>query len=143
MRHISNVSTRRWSWGLVFAVCVLAGCGSSTKPVRAVSGTVKLDGKPLTDGSINFISAAGFSASSKIKDGSFSISNSQFGGGIPLGDYQVAVEGAPPPDPLTKPTQAASTPMEIPRKYRDPATSGLTAKVDKNSKPFEFGLESK
>ncbi|MDB5339875.1 MAG: hypothetical protein JWN70_5494 [Planctomycetaceae bacterium] len=144
MRYVSNMFSSRWSWGAwMIMVCVLAGCGGGTKPIQSVSGKVTLDGKPVTEGIVNFVSAGGFAASAPIKDGAYSIARSQFGSGIPLGDYKVAVESAPPPDPLAKSSQAASNPVQIPKKYRDPGSSGLTAKVEKASKPFDFALESK
>lgn len=143
MRHASLIFSGRWSWVVMSLVCMLAGCGTAKQPLQSVSGKVTLDGKPVTEGIVNFVSAGGFAASSTIKDGSFSISRSQFGNGIPLGDYKVAVESAPPPDPLAKSPSAAVSPVKIPHKYRDPASSGLTAKVEKTWKASDFALVSK
>lgn len=144
MHHVSLLFRGRRSWfASMIGLCVLAGCGAQARPIQSVSGKVTLDGKPVPAGVVNFVSAGGFAASSTIKDGAFSISRSQYGSGIPLGDYMVAIESPPPPDPLAKSSPAATITVQIPRKYRDPATSGLTAKVEKTTKPVEFTLQSK
>jgi hypothetical protein len=67
----------------------VAAAGCSGKPPKAqVHGTVKLDGKPLADGSIEFfpVGAAGQSAGAAIKDGAYQVEAS-------VGEMRVSING--------------------------------------------------
>ena len=64
--------------GWVLMGCVLVGCGSANGPF-AISGTVSLDGQPLEQGSISFVSATPGTRGST-------------GGAISNGKYSIAAE---------------------------------------------------
>ena len=86
----------RLRWLCVCAVVAgLAGCAGGDKR-HAVSGTVKWQGKPLNQGSINFLPedpALGTIGGALIKDGQYSIPASQ---GLLPGRYKVTISS---PDP--------------------------------------------
>jgi len=129
---------------LIVAAVLQTGCTGAATPVGAVSGKVTLDGKPLSEGEINFMTPTGFGASASIQNGVYTLARSQFGQGIPPGDYLVAIGpvikmGA---DPLAKTSDTQSSPDAIPDKYRNPETSGLTAKVVEGTTNIDFKLES-
>jgi len=96
MRHITRVAA-------VALLAVVLGCtapGPPTVPVAKVSGTVKLDGKPMGGGEVRFNVPGQPPKSMEIHDGAFS-------GDAFLGKNQVDVvwdkDGPPNPmDPTTK-----------------------------------------
>jgi hypothetical protein len=122
----------------------LLGCCPAGPPIAPVSGVVRLDGKPLADGNICFVSVEGFAASAPLKaDGSFQL-GSQYGKGIPLGAYRVLVmprspEGFVPmiPDAAT----ASKRPSVIPAKYHNLQSSDLRAVVKADCGEFTFDLK--
>jgi len=125
----------------LLASLLLTGClGGSDGPGRKygkVSGTVSFKGQPVKEGEVNYLSSdTGGAAHATIKDGKFDVS-----GDVIIGKYAVSVTppgpGAPEPGKTPKPAEAA----DIPEKYRDFKTSGLTAEVKEGSNPHEFKLE--
>lgn len=100
-----SLKTTKWLSVLVlkmFALAMIAGCGSDKFPVRVVSGTVVCDGQPVTRGSITFspVGVAGASETGKTasaalaKDGSFKLSTfGQFDGAI-VGKHRVEFTGS-------------------------------------------------
>lgn len=124
----------RLARGAFLTICcaMLAGCGGSGQLETAlVQGTVKLDGKPLTQGMVIFSPLKGRGASGAIQsDGTFSLTTYQSGDGALVGIHKVAVmpdvsggrhEG---PEGST-----GSRPSQIPQKYLAPDSSGLTFEV--------------
>jgi hypothetical protein len=119
--------------GLVMAGCAgLAGCGKSDAlpalKVYEVRGQVVMaDGKPLSGGSIYFVSKAGdlpVTPSGVIgPDGKFSITTGGSGEGAPPGEYKVRVEG-PPGQSVGKTAKPA-----VPARYNDEDGSGLIITV--------------
>ncbi|WP_339731165.1 hypothetical protein [uncultured Gimesia sp.] len=92
---------------------------------------------------LSFISSSGFAAIAEIKDGTYSITSSQYGEGIPVGEYRVSVfSSSVKKDPLAGSQEKPSSKVEIPIKYADPATSGLSAKVNQGVTEFNFELTS-
>lgn len=126
-------------------LCV-SGCGRRVGPTVELAGKVTLDGKPFSEGSIWFTcprTGAGFHANLQ-PDGQYSLKISE----VQLGEtYRVSIGGAEPeaasePDASGNPRGVVAPP--VPMKYRDSATSGLTALVDKAQRlTFEFDLKSK
>jgi hypothetical protein len=130
---------------LMIGSWAFAGCsGEPNVPIGTLSGTVTLDGKPVPEATINFIKPSGFAASTEIKDGAYEIADSQYGGGLPAGDYLVSI--APvvtmEADPLAKSKTKSPLEAKIPVKYRDPGTSGLTAEVSEEATKANFRLSS-
>jgi hypothetical protein len=114
----------------------LAGCGSSLQPVR---GTVMLpDGKPAAGSQVVFdgpIGGKAVSARGDVQpDGSFELSTSQPGDGVPLGKYRVQVN----PPPLVNAEAAQRLPYSA--KYTDFSTSELEYEVKPGSNEFPIQL---
>ena len=83
------------------------GCSqTSTIPKTVeVSGTVTLDGKPLTEGTVNFSSSStGDAAIAELKEGG----RFPFGNGVIPGTYRVTVTG---PVNNTAPTEGVTPPV--------------------------------
>jgi hypothetical protein len=110
--------------GILVALVVLAGCEGGGS-VAKVSGKVTAGGQPVTDATINFISAAGVPGSAALKaTGEYELSM-----GLKPGDYKVFVVPASSPDqpPMLGKTPPPAPESKVPLKYRSDATSGLTA----------------
>lgn len=141
------------------AVLTVAGCGdNSGLPQRyPVSGTVLYKGEPLASGTIVFEPndlTTGRVASGTITDGSYELSTSGEGpDGALAGDYKVVViskvvdmsdveanrqGGAGRQEDVAKAESTAE--RNIPKKYEQSATSGLTAKVEPKSNTIDFTL---
>ena len=122
MRDFRNVA---WSmFAASWLVLSLSGCSEQATDQShrtAVEGTVNYEGQPLPGGSITFVSAdnAEYRVTTMIRhDGSFRVADA------PKGSVQIAVDteslkfGAPAEDYVN-----------IPPKYADPATSGLSEQI--------------
>jgi len=109
-----------WS---ICAVLSLAGCGDG-RPARVpVSGTVVIDGQPLTCGSISFIQSGTRPAAGPIgSDGRFTLTCFEAGDGAIPGHYRVAVAGLEPVNERTNRWHA-------PKRYSDPSTSGIEVEI--------------
>ena len=119
------------SWTLILAGLLLCtpGCKSGKqKEEGRVSGKVTYQGLPLTEGDVNlYFPESGMGAMVPVgKDGTFTVPEP-----LLVGTYEVFVTPpvfAPNPDgPNYKPTGA----IIIPKKARDPKTSGLSIDVKK------------
>ncbi len=147
-RHVLTLLRRRWGWVMVplavATLCAAAGC--SKKPAgpkcHTVTGTITLRGQPLDGATVLFRAVTGpYSGAGRTDaSGRYSLS-SQFGEGIPEGEYTVTVtkyeevaspesedEVAPPPRLLT------------PLKYAQAETSGLRAAVKPGPNTIDFDL---
>jgi hypothetical protein len=137
--------------GLVAPGC--SGTGDDL-PREAISGTVTLDGQPLSAGTIQFTPSGGgtttgsaVSGGSPINAGKFSIDREV---GLTPGKYRVTVNAAgakgtspagQPPEP-GRPNRAERPTELIPAKYN--AESTLSADVTKGGpNAFKFDLQSK
>lgn len=141
---IRSIRSKKLGAGLTAAalVVLLVGCGGpkGDKNVGTVSGQVTHHGgKPLTDAVITFYApkqgTSGFAPLGG--DGKYRIETP-----LKAGDYQVCVappeavdpaDGSPPP----KPVQNA----DIPAKYRDYRTSGLTTTVKAGANEYNVELK--
>jgi hypothetical protein len=130
---------------------LVAGCGGTSKSTADVSGTVTIDGAPVTGGNMQFVAKDGPTFHVTIReDGTFSQSELQ------PGDYVVTVEtesinpakkapvygGAQgtkssnkaspiPPDAAGAGGGATGTYVPVPKKYGDPKKSDLKATLEK------------
>jgi hypothetical protein len=130
----------------ILAVLLSAGCSSDK--LGQVNGIVTVDGKPLNTGSILFQNAAaGVSLNANIaEDGTFVVKTFDKNG-IPPGVYQVAVRvetfGGSETPLVGQPIKRKLNPsVDVPEKYRDVKTSGLTATVNPGvNPPMKFDLK--
>ncbi len=118
-------------------LAVALGCGSSGNPTGQVSGTVQLGSKPLTKGSVNFLmKEKGIGAEAPIDaTGKYAFSTP-----LAVGTYAVTVT-PPPVEPVRPGTRPPKVVQEIPARYREPTSSGLsyTVKPGSNEYPITIG----
>lgn len=130
------------------------GCGPRGLPnMVPIRGRVTLDGQPLTTGSVIYAPKipGGRQAKGELGgDGTFTLTTLRPGDGAQAGEYLVSVISFKPypGDPTREQIEAAGGMLDresaIPKKYSDPATSGLSDSVDKrHSGVKDFALESK
>jgi hypothetical protein len=127
---------------------ILAGCdGGDGLARQAVSGTATLDGQPLAQGSIQFVTAADgdapvMSGGSLIRDGRYEITEDQ---GLVPGTYRVSINATRGGgrSGAETPVDAGPVPQDmIPAKYN--AKSTLAAEVKEGgSNQFDYDLTSK
>lgn len=126
------------------ATCLL-GCGADSN-LAPVQGVVRLDGQPVTQGTVRFVPAAGRGAKGTIQpDGSFTLGTYTDTDGASIGKHRVAIisyevdkvertDGG-------RPMITGSTPL-VPRRYMAPGTSGLEFEVERGQNEAVFDLES-
>lgn len=119
------------------------GCGRG-EVLGKVSGQVKFQGQPVTEGVILFSNAEkGVHITADLnKDGRYVVEMAK-GYGLPLGDYQVTISpplpDTPPVGPIPK-VKVKEYP-DIPPKYRRAETSGLTMTVRAGENPFDVDMQ--
>lgn len=141
LNHCARPGTLWLSLGLL-AMILTSGCGSG---LVQVSGTVHVGDEPVTDGYVSFVPAKGGGASATAKidsSGKYVMGTLKEGDGLAPGEYLVTVAGGETPAHRDQQGKFRDAVFKTPAKYRDPKTSGLTAKVEKGSpQTFDFRLE--
>ncbi|MDR2115160.1 MAG: hypothetical protein LBP87_02140 [Planctomycetaceae bacterium] len=152
----------------MFIVFILPGCRNNNPyGTIPVSGTVKLDGKPIEGVKITFlpITAGKMDAfGMTTQNGSFVLSTggAKFGGGAQPGEYNVIfsktdiedkykIDTGLSPEEYNKKYSVSAPPFIapkihlIPEKYNNPLTSGIApVKIEKGKKNvFDFDLSTK
>lgn len=146
--------------GLVALCVLLAGCGSGAKLGR-VTGTVSVDGKPVTQGTIMFIPADGKAAVGSIgPDGHYTLTTFDDGDGALVGEHRVTIlattVGASSLAPATFEDEIALSTGKggnrilipgkvtwiVPERFSHPATTDLTATVNAGRQSIDFNLPS-
>lgn len=128
----STLARRLRVVGICCTMMFIAGCGSAQ--TGDVSGKVTLDGVNLEDGTITFEDPSkGIGQSAEIKAGAYKLVSP-----LKIGDYKVGVQPPPPPAPTAAPSTASK--VVIPAKFRQPASSGLTATVKVGPNTADFNL---
>lgn len=123
---------------LFSGMLVTIGCGGSG--LVSVKGVVTYQEKPVSSGTVNFISEEGSSYGELKPDGSYELMTDKPGDGARPGSYKVTViamqdQGSALPEaknPLPPPT--------VPLKYTSLATTDLTAEVGKKDTVINFQL---
>jgi hypothetical protein len=123
---------------LCIGILAFSGCGNApadTPPLAPVTGTISFDGKPLTQGTIQFTpdstqGTSGRMALGQIQsDGTYQLTTISSGDGAQVGHHIVTIQAyeSTPFDPNNpKPTTTKSL---LPERYADPAQSNLKAEV--------------
>jgi hypothetical protein len=125
--------SRRWPIGAVLvAVAALAGCGGAGRQGE-VEGTIKLNGQPVANGTVRFVSADGKETSAVIRNGSYRVEK------VPVGEARLTVVGPKPPAGLVGDKQPP--PPAIPDRYSRPDESGLTWHVTAGPQKFDIDLK--
>ncbi|WP_437228455.1 hypothetical protein SH661x_000919 [Planctomicrobium sp. SH661] len=130
---------------LLVSMGFFVGCGSGEpRPVVGkLRGTVTFKGAPVTDANVTFEDRKlGQLASAPLKaDGTYEVKTGE--GGLRVGTYSVWLvpsgQAAPSIDNMN-PAPAADR-KDIPKKYRDGETSGLTVTVENGTNAFDVKLE--
>jgi hypothetical protein len=125
---------------LVVLITVIAGCGGTpAEPSGTVTGKVTLNGKPFELGVVTLVKPDGVPAgwAELSSTGEFRLPAP-----VPVGQYRVAIgppdEDAPAGGPAPRLDAALKA---IPPKYRNEATSGLTATVKEGENTFTFEMQ--
>jgi hypothetical protein len=140
----------RWCLAAGLLGFVLTGCGDGGGPT--VRGTVNLDGRPLADAQVHFLSEGSKTEEAVCKtaaDGSFQVQPRSRGGmTVPPGKYLVLItklvdkKGAVPSDEDFGQLEAAGQLRNaIPRRYNDRDFPQLTAEIKPGTNalpPFEL-----
>ena len=120
---------------LLFPVMLLGGCGPSGPTTVPMSGTVTINGTPLTIGVVRFNPVdpeVGRPAEGAIDaEGKFTISTFKSGDGAIPGDYNITIISMLEDADTQQKDQGLgiSGKSAIPKKYNDPETSGLSETV--------------
>ena len=129
------------------------GCGPFGPAYWPISGKVTFQRKPIAAALVRFSNPkAGIDVVASLDaDGRYTVVTGDRKG-LPEGQYQVAVmpkldfskvkcdkDGRPLPS--TMPSALERNPPNIPGKYRDPATSGLTVTVKPESNTFDLDMQ--
>lgn len=159
---------RVYSSTLLFAICILVGCGggeSPGKPVFPASGTVTVFGAPLADATIAFAPTAEGQPTAigrTDKTGKFTLTTYEYADGAAEGTYKVVVtktvSAAPAPSAgeasghdsdnaaanshaASKATAGESVEL-VPPQYGSSSTTPLTAEVKSGGENvFPFAIE--
>lgn len=126
MSHLNaKIGHRTILWLLMGASALIVGC-SDGRPERVpVSGVVKIDGVPLTNGFITLVPPKGRNSHGNIDDqGRFTLMTYEPGDGATVGTLKVEVVGR---ESLSE-TQAR---WLAPKKYADRTTSELEVEITK------------
>ncbi len=109
---------------------LVVGCGGTSPPPRpAVEGTVKVNGKPVTNASLTLLGDG--EGANKVTQRLALRGDGSFAGSVPQpGVYKVKVEPA-----------ATEDGFQVPPKYRDPATSGLVWDIQPGPNKKDFDLK--
>ncbi|RIK84334.1 MAG: hypothetical protein DCC67_04995 [Planctomycetota bacterium] len=151
----------------IIALSMIVGCDHSGRLDTAeVTGTVTLDGQPLSAGTILFRPESGRAGRGKVENGRI-VEASTYGinDGIVLGEHKIAIQPIPDIAPVTVsrmedptdrvhnarqlPSYAPGGPRKraqaapIPAKYHDPDQSGLTANIDEDGEELLLKLTSR
>ena len=120
--------------GLLAGTCCWIGCGG--EPSGSVSGKVTYNGKPVTIGGVLFVNPdTGIGASAELDaSGSYKVLS------LRTGEYQVTIQRprAPSPEEMAKGAQLKKP--DVPDKYLDPQTSGMTATITEGKNSVDFTL---
>lgn len=110
-------------WIVAVALLATSGC-SDGRPQRVpVAGQVLIDGKPLTHGYVRFTPSDSRASTGALdSEGKFKLTCFEPGDGVVLGTHQVTVMGQ-------EPIGQETIKWHAPKKYADPASSGLTQEI--------------
>lgn len=129
---------------VVLLLAVLpAGCRRG-EVLGRVYGKVTFQGKPVTEGVVLFDNwEKGVHMTAELDgQGAYEVEMAK-GFGLPLGQYEVSVNpplaDTPPVGPILTPPKFREFP-NIPKKYRDPKTSGLVLTVKEGDNPFDIDM---
>jgi hypothetical protein len=133
---------------LVPVIPLMSGCfgGSDVAELADVSGTVTLDGKPLTQASVTFLPVTDEGTESRpasgVTDehGQYELQYSTTQAGARPGAYQVSISTFREPGEDWSGNEVPGAPETVPSVYNSATT--LTAEVKVDGPPIDFELKS-
>lgn len=144
------------SFIVLTAVGAICGCSSeaSVQGVMPVSGKVTYQGEAVEGATVIFTPEGDNRSASGITDteGKYQLTTLQAGDGALPGSYKVTIYKTEEEDPISDEerqkyfheNQGRMPPVKmrelLPAKYKQPATAGLTAKVESGRNDFPFDL---
>jgi hypothetical protein len=137
-----RVPTSPAAIGLFTLVFFLPGCGSARLKTAPVRGTVTYLGKPVPNGTVNFMHASGPTASGAIqRDGSYTLTTFRSGDGAVPGSYTVVIVAIADMSGRLPEDRNPLPPPIVPDQYTSVATSPLRAEVKDQENIIDFRLE--
>lgn len=137
-------------WVMVAIVGLTTGCSSNKR--QNVSGVVTLDGRPLTEGIVQFYGPGDRLSTARIQsDGTFVATDLMPGDSIQvvvLDDLERSMSRVTPPKgkaaapPVDRNPVAPGKAVRIPAKYKDFKTSGLNYTITPSTQRIEIQLQS-
>jgi hypothetical protein len=133
-------SRRCLPWTLVPFLTIAAGCGEDGPELASVSGTVKLDGRPLEGAAVIFTPVAGGRPAGGRTDASgyYELVYTEDSDGAVLGEHSVRITTFQAGDPDEG---IARVPEKVPAKYN--TQSELKKTVEDDDNVIDFELDSK
>ncbi len=139
----------RWAClGCVCAALALAGCSAGQEPTYPVSGTVTLEGQPVSGGTIFFRPASGPLATGAIdSQGHFELTTYAQGDGAVAGKHAIAL--GPPDKTFTVSAEELELPddpealrqtVPFPARYLSFESSELSADIERQPNRMAFEL---
>jgi hypothetical protein len=123
------------------ALLAVAGCRHSE--FAPLTGRVTLDGQPLPNAVITFISTdGGTSGYANVDEGGNYVAKSGTDAGLRPGNYRISVV-ANKPEVITDRREAKVPQPITPAKYADPAKSGFEYKLTEAGGTYDLALVSK
>lgn len=141
---MSNSVLHRYGRLLISTLLVVAGCNASSESPLPLAGSVEIDGRPISQGSVTFLSSTGDVATGQISNGQYAIPSAQ---GLPAGTYGVQIYGQEPtgktqPDPDVRGQTIEVMRSVVPAQYNE--RSELTVEITAQSaSQLDFKLQSK
>jgi hypothetical protein len=127
---------------LVCGMMLLTSCGPRGEATAIVRGKVTYAGKPVPNGTVNFIPDRGPSATGEIQpDGSYTLTTYKSGDGAVIGAHKVIVVAMQDMSNRLPENRTPLPPPIVPVKYTSLATSDLTADVQKKENTINFDLK--
>ncbi|MCO6043278.1 hypothetical protein NG895_05110 [Aeoliella sp. ICT_H6.2] len=109
-------------WLMALSVCL--GCGDKHEGIVPVSGTVTIDGQPLTIGQVRILAKDHRAAMGRIQpDGSFTMSCFELSDGAPIGTHLATVSAV-------ESINERSNRWHAPKKYANKVSSDLWVTID-------------
>jgi hypothetical protein len=119
---------------LLAALACVAGCGDGRPQRVPVSGTVMIDGAPLSYGFVTFVPAAGRSASGQLDgQGRFTLGSYEPGDGVLPGSQRVSVLAR-------ESLNDKQAKWHAPKKYKDHDSSGIVIEVTEPTDDLKIDL---
>jgi len=129
------------------SILFVPGCNRGGEGLAVVKGKVTYRGKPVPNGTINFLPADGNkpSATGEIQsDGSYALRTIQASGtgdGAVIGKHTVVIVAMQDMASRLPEERVPLPPPIVPVKYTSPATSDLTAQVEDKENTIDFDLK--